>query len=139
MPNKEERMTKFTVRTNSRCEMIDITDKVATLVRESGLRDGICHVFVPHTTAAVTINENADPDVPRDILDSLDRIVPLSNRYRHAEGNAAAHVKASLLGASQTVFVENGRLVLGTWQSLFFCEFDGPRTREVLVGLSNIP
>ena len=130
-------MTKFTVRTNARCEMIDITDKVATFVRESGLRDGICHVFVPHTTAALTINENADPDVPRDILDSLDRVVPLSNRYRHAEGNAAAHVKASLLGASQTVFVENGRLVLGTWQSLFFCEFDGPRTREVLVGLSD--
>jgi len=117
--------------------MIDITDKVATFVRESGLRDGICHVFVPHTTAALTINENADPDVPRDILDSLDRIVPLTNRYRHAEGNAAAHVKASLLGASQTVFVENSRLVLGTWQSLFFCEFDGPRTREVLVGLSD--
>ena len=131
-------MTKFTVRTNARCEMIDITDKVANFVKESGLQDGICHVFVPHTTAAVTINENADPDVPRDILDSLDRVVPLSNRYRHAEGNAAAHVKASLLGASQTVFVENGRLVLGTWQSLFFCEFDGPRTREVLVGLSNI-
>ena len=131
-------MTKFTVRTDTRCEMIDITDKVATFVRESGLRDGICHVFVPHTTAALTINENADPDVPRDILDSLDRVVPLSNRYRHAEGNAAAHVKASLLGASQTVFVENGRLVLGTWQSLFFCEFDGPRTWEVLVGLSNI-
>ena len=130
-------MTKFTVRTDTRCEMIDITDKVATFVRESGLRDGICHVFVPHTTAALTINENADPDVPRDILDSLDRVVPLSNRYRHAEGNAAAHVKASLLGASQTVFVENGRLVLGTWQSLFFCEFDGPRTREVWVGLSN--
>ena len=130
-------MTKFTVRTDTRCEMIDITDKVATLVRESGLRDGICHVFVPHTTAALTINENADPDVPRDILDSLDRVVPLSNRYRHAEGNAAAHVKASLLGASQTVFVENGRLVLGTWQSLFFCEFDGPRTREVLVGYTN--
>ncbi len=130
-------MTKFTVRTNARCEMIDITDRVATLVRESGLRDGICRDFVPHTTAAVTINENADPDVPRDILDSLDRVVPLSNRYRHAEGNAAAHVKASLLGASQTVFVENGRLVLGTWQSLFFCEFDGPRTREVLVGYTN--
>ena len=130
-------MTKFTVRTNARCEMIDITDKVATLVRESGLRDGICHVFVPHTTAAVTINENADPDVPRDILDSLDRVVPLSDRYRHAGGNAAAHVKASLLGASQTVFVENGRLVLGTWQSLFFCEFDGPRTRQVLVGYTN--
>ena len=130
-------MTKFTVRTDTRCEMIDITDKVATFVRESGLRDGICHVFVPHTTAALTINENADPDVPRDILDSLDRVVPLSNRYRHAEGNAAAHVKASLLGASQTVFVENGRIVLGTWQTLFFCEFDGPRTREVLVGYTN--
>ena len=130
-------MTKFTLRTNARCEMIGITARVATLVRESGLRDGICRVFVPHTTAAVTINENADPDVPRDILDSLDRVVPLSNRYRHAEGNAAAHVKASLLGASQTVFVENGRLVLGTWQSLFFCEFDGPRTREVLVGFTN--
>ena len=130
-------MTKFTVRTNARCEMIDITDRVEALVRESGLRDGICHVFVPHTTAAVTINENADPDVPRDILDSLDRVVPLSDRYRHAEGNAAVHVKASLLGASQTVFVENGRLVLGTWQSLFFCEFDGPRTRQVLVGYTN--
>ena len=130
-------MTKFTVRTNARCEMIDITDRVEALVRESGLGNGICRVFVPHTTAAVTINENADPDVPRDILDSLDRVVPLSDRYRHAEGNAAAHVKASLLGASQTVFVENGRLVLGTWQSLFFCEFDGPRTRQVLVGYTN--
>ena len=130
-------MTKFTVGTDTRCEMIDITDKIETLVRESGLRDGICHVFVPHTTAAVTINENADPDVPRDILDSLDRVVPLSNRYRHAEGNAAAHVKASLLGASQTVFVENGRLVRGTWHSLCFCQFDGPRTREVLVGDTN--
>ena len=131
-------MTKFTVRTNARCEMIDITDRIATLVRESGIRDGSCRVFVPHTTAAVTINENADPDVPRDILASLDRVIPLSDHYRHAEGNADAHVKASLLGSSQTVFIENGRLVLGRWQSFFFCEFDGPRTREVLVGLSNL-
>lgn len=129
-------MTRFTLRTNARCEMIDITDRVAILLNESGIRDGSCRVFVPHTTAAVTINENADPDVPRDILASLDRIVPLSDHYRHAEGNAAAHVKASLLGSSQTVFIENGRLVLGRWQSLFFCEFDGPRTREVLIGLT---
>ncbi|MDD5101129.1 MAG: secondary thiamine-phosphate synthase enzyme YjbQ [Syntrophales bacterium] len=129
-------MTRFTLRTNARCEMIDITDRVAMLLKESGIRDGNCRVFVPHTTAAVTINENADPDVPRDILASLDRIVPLSDHYRHAEGNAAAHVKASLLGSSQTVFIESGRLVLGRWQSLFFCEFDGPRTREVLIGLT---
>lgn len=129
-------MTRFTLRTNARCEMIDITDRVAMLLKESGIRDGNCRVFVPHTTAAVTINENADPDVPRDILASLDRIVPLSDHYRHAEGNAAAHVKASLLGSSQTVFIESGRLVLGKWQSLFFCEFDGPRTREVLIGLT---
>lgn len=129
-------MTRFTLRTNARCEMIDITDRVAMLLKESGIRDGNCRVFVPHTTAAVTINENADPDVPRDILASLDRIVPLSDHYRHAEGNTAAHVKASLLGSSQTVFIESGRLVLGKWQSLFFCEFDGPRTREVLIGLT---
>jgi len=129
-------MTRFTLRTNARCEMIDITDRVAILLKESGIRDGSCRVFVPHTTAAVTINENADPDVPRDILASLDRIVPLSDHYRHAEGNAAAHVKASLLGSSRTVFIESGRLVLGRWQSLFFCEFDGPRTREVLIGLT---
>jgi secondary thiamine-phosphate synthase enzyme len=129
-------MTSFTIRTTARCEMIDITDRVTDMVRENGIRDGSCRVFVPHTTAAVTINENADPDVPRDILAALDRIVPLADRYLHAEGNAAAHVKASLFGASQAVFIENGRLVLGTWQSLFFCEFDGPRTRQVLVGLT---
>jgi secondary thiamine-phosphate synthase enzyme len=129
-------MTSFTIRTKTWCEMIDITDRVANLVRESGLRDGSCRIFIPHTTAAVTINENADPDVPQDILVTLDRIVPLADHYRHAEGNAAAHIKASLFGASQTVLIENGRLVLGTWQSIFFCEFDGPRTRQVLVGLT---
>jgi secondary thiamine-phosphate synthase enzyme len=129
-------MISFTLRTAARCEMIDITARVAALVRESGMKEGICHAFVPHTTAAVTINENADPDVPRDILAAMDRIVPFSDHYRHAEGNAAAHVKASFFGASQTVFIENGRLVLGTWQSLFFCEFDGPRTRQVLVRLT---
>jgi secondary thiamine-phosphate synthase enzyme len=126
-------MTLLTIRTTARCEMIDITDRVAALVKESGLQDGICCLFVPHTTAAVTINENADPDVPRDILAALDRIVPLADCYRHAEGNAAAHIKTSLFGVSQTIFIEEGRLVLGTWQSIFFCEFDGPRTRKILV------
>ncbi len=129
-------MTSFTIRTTASVEMIDITDRVAAAVSESGVKNGFCRVFIPHTTAAVTINENADPDVPRDLLAALDRIVPLSNHYRHAEGNAAAHIKASLFGASQTVFIESGRLVLGTWQSLFFCEFDGPRTRKVLIQLT---
>ena len=130
-------MTSFTLRTTARCEMIDITDRLAALVKESGIRDGSCLVFVPHTTAAVTINENADPDVPLDILATVDRIIPFSDHYQHAEGNAAAHIKASLFGASQTIFIESGRLVLGRWQSIFFCEFDGPRTRQVLVGLTS--
>ena len=124
---------KLTVRTGARAEMIDITSMVRTAVRESGVRDGICHVFVPHTTAAVTINENADPDVPRDMLMALDKAIPWQDRYRHREGNSAAHVKSSLVGASETVLVEAGNLVLGTWQSLFVCEFDGPRTRSLLV------
>jgi secondary thiamine-phosphate synthase enzyme len=116
--------------------MIDITGRVAQIVKESGIEEGFCHVFTPHTTAAVTINENADPDVQRDILAALDRMVPLSKGYRHSEGNSAAHVKASLFGASQSVFIKEGSLLLGTWQSLFFCEFDGPRTRKVLIRLS---
>jgi secondary thiamine-phosphate synthase enzyme len=130
-------MKSFTIKTAARFEMIDITGLVAAEVRKSGIRTGTCHVFVPHTTAAVTINENADPDVPRDILAGLDRMVPLTEHYRHAEGNAAAHIKASLFGASQVLLIEGGDLVLGTWQSLFFCEFDGPRTRNVLVRLSD--
>jgi secondary thiamine-phosphate synthase enzyme len=128
-------MNQFSVKTGARFEMIDITDRVSDIVRESKIRSGICHVFVPHTTAAVTINENADPSVPRDILAELDKVIPLNDNYRHMEGNAAAHIKASMLGASETVFIENGALVLGTWQSIFFCEFDGPRTRRVLVQL----
>jgi secondary thiamine-phosphate synthase enzyme len=126
-------MASLTIETQARCEMIDISARIAALVRESGITRGTCHVFVPHTTAAITINENADPDVPLDILAALDRIVPLAAHYRHAEGNSAAHAKASLLGASQTVMIEGGKPVLGHWQSLFFCEFDGPRTRRVLV------
>lgn len=129
-------MKQFTVRTNARSEMIDITGRIRTLLKESKMRSGICHVFVPHTTAAVTINENADPDVPRDILMELDKIVPLNDRYRHGEGNSAAHIKSSVVGASEMIFVDDGELVLGTWQSVFFCEFDGPRTRKVIVRMT---
>jgi secondary thiamine-phosphate synthase enzyme len=127
---------QFTVRTNARSEMIDITGRIRALLKESKMRSGICHVFVPHTTAAVTINENADPDVPRDILMELDKIVPLNDHYRHGEGNSAAHIKSSIVGASEMIFVDDGELVLGTWQSIFFCEFDGPRTRKVIVRLT---
>ncbi|MBI4634624.1 MAG: YjbQ family protein [Deltaproteobacteria bacterium] len=125
----------FTINTRSQFEMVDITDGVRSALRKSNILNGVCHVFVPHTTAAVTINENADPDVPRDILTVLDKLIPLSNNYRHSEGNSAAHVKASLIGASETILVEEGELALGTWQSIFFCEFDGPRTRRVMVSV----
>ncbi|MBN1381852.1 MAG: YjbQ family protein [Deltaproteobacteria bacterium] len=126
-------MNQFIVRTHSRFEMIDITASVRAILKERKIQSGLCCVFVPHTTAAVTINENADPDVPADILAGLDKLIPLNDNYRHMEGNSAAHIKASLMGASEVVLVDNGELVLGTWQSLFFCEFDGPRTRKVYV------
>jgi len=128
-------MKQLPVKTNSRFEMIDITNHVRSVLRESNVTSGICYVFVPHTTAAVTINENADPDVPRDIIMELDKVIPLHDNYRHMEGNSAAHIKSSLVGSSEMIFIENGSLVLGTWQSLFFCEFDGPRTRKVFVKL----
>jgi secondary thiamine-phosphate synthase enzyme len=131
-------MKQFTLRTNARAEMIDITDRIRILLKESWIKSGVCHVFVPHTTAAVTINENADPNVPEDILMELEKIVPFNDHYRHGEGNSAAHIKASILGASETVFIENGELVLGTWQSIFFCEFDGPRSRKVIVRLTTL-
>jgi secondary thiamine-phosphate synthase enzyme len=126
-------MTSLAINTKNRIEMIDITDLVSESLKESGIKDGICAVFTPHTTAAVTINENADPDVQRDILASLSGMVPFSGNYRHREGNADAHIKSSLVGASQIMIVENGHLLLGTWQAIFFCEFDGPRTRRVIV------
>jgi secondary thiamine-phosphate synthase enzyme len=126
-------MKQLSIRTNSRSEMIDITRAVESVVEEANVRNGICYVFVPHTTAAVTINENADPDVPRDIIMELEKVIPYQDNYRHREGNSAAHIKASLIGSSETVLVEGGRLLLGTWQSLFFCEFDGPRTRKYVV------
>lgn len=124
---------QFSLRTNARCEFVNIDAQVEKVLATSGVSDGVCVVFVPHTTAAVTINENADPDVRRDIIAELEKVVPFVDNYQHMEGNAAAHIKASLLGSSATVVVQDGRLKLGTWQSLFFCEFDGPRTRQVWV------
>lgn len=126
-------MQIVTIETTERNQMIDITSMVQAKVKESGIKDGICYVFVPHTTAAVTINENADPDVVRDILNILSKLIPHKDDYRHIEGNSDAHVKAALMGNIATVIVNDGKLVLGTWQSLFFCEFDGPRRRTIVI------
>jgi len=126
-----------TVRTRQRCELIDVTREVAEVVRSSGVGEGRVIVFVPHTTAAVTINENADPDVQHDVLLTLAELIPQDRHgYRHGEGNSDAHVKASLLGSSETILVQDGRLVLGTWQGIYFAEFDGPRTRQMHVAVS---
>jgi len=125
---------EFHVSTQSRSEMIDVTGQVEAVVREAGVRDGDAIVFCPHTTAAITINENADPAVVHDVLLALDEIVPRSNPgFRHDEGNSDAHTKSSLVGCSEQVLVKDGSLVLGTWQALYFCEFDGPRSRRVVV------
>jgi secondary thiamine-phosphate synthase enzyme len=123
----------FQVRTSAQTEFIDVTRSVQEAVKKTGVEDGICIIFIPHTTAAVTINENADPSVVQDIMMALNKIVPMKDQYRHLEGNAPSHIKASLVGCSQVVFVESGNLVLGTWQGIFFCEFDGPRNRTVHV------
>jgi len=125
------------VKTGDRTQLKDITSEVRRVVQESGTQEGICTVYVPHTTAAVTINENADPTVPRDILMILNRVVPFDDDYRHAEGNSAAHIKSSLIGASERLLVKNGDLMLGTWQGIFFCEFDGPRSRHVHIQISS--
>jgi secondary thiamine-phosphate synthase enzyme len=123
----------ISVNSRSRTELIDITSQVREAVKKSGLKDGICHLFVPHTTAGITINEGADPSVKRDILTSLNRLVPLDGDYQHAEGNSAAHIKTTIVGTSAVCLIEDSQLVLGTWQSIFFCEFDGPRTRRVYI------
>lgn len=124
------------VRTRQRTEFVDVTNLVQQIVERSGMQSGICTVYVPHTTAACTINEHADPDVARDILMEINKIVPFEDNYRHDEGNSAAHIKASLFGASQAIPVQRGRLALGTWQGIFLCEFDGPRTRQLCVQLT---
>jgi secondary thiamine-phosphate synthase enzyme len=123
----------FQVRTSTQTEFIDITRSVQEAVKKTGTEDGFCIVFIPHTTAAVTINENADPSVVHDMVMALNKIVLFKDQYHHAEGNSPAHIKASLVGCSETVFIESGELVLGTWQGIFFCEFDGPRNRKVHV------
>jgi len=124
-------VTTVDIESRRKTEMIDVTDEVRRAIRASVIRNGIAVVFVPHTTAAVTINENADPDVTRDMMMEIDRIVPFEDGYRHAEGNSAAHIKSTLAGASETVIVENGEPLLGTWQGIYFCEFDGPRRRKL--------
>ena len=127
-------MRSFTVGTSKRNEFVEITDEVRAAVGASGLKSGICVVYCPHTTAGVTIQENADPDVVHDMLLWLDQHIPKDVAdFRHAEGNSDSHLKSSLIGVSVTIIVENGELVLGTWQGIYFCEFDGPRTRTVQV------
>ncbi len=125
------------LRTGGKTEFVDLTSRVQEIVRESGVNEGLCHVFVPHTTAGVTINENADPSVKADILMVLNKLISDKESYRHLEGNSPAHIKASLVGPQLTVLVSGGRLLLGTWQGIFFCEFDGPRSRRVHVKVSS--
>jgi secondary thiamine-phosphate synthase enzyme len=126
-------MKEISVKTSSRVELIDITHLVEKVVSESKIKSGLCMVYVPHTTAAVTINENADPSVRKDIIAELNKIVPFDDNYSHLEGNAAAHIKASIIGSSETILVSGRSLVLGTWQGIYFCEFDGPRNRKVII------
>jgi len=139
MPNDRPRsipIRRETVRTRTRSEMIDVTDRVQRAVHDAQVISGYAIIYVPHTTAAVTINENADPDVRHDVLRKLEELIPKSERYyQHGEGNSDAHVKTSLVGNSAMVLIENGRLVLGRWQGIYFCEFDGPREREMVVKL----
>jgi secondary thiamine-phosphate synthase enzyme len=123
------------VRTTSRVDLVDITHLVQKAVSEAEVKSGLCTIYVPHTTAAVTINENADPSVRSDIVKELNKIIPFDDHYSHLEGNAAAHIKSTLTGCSETLLVEEGRLVLGTWQGIYFCEFDGPRSRKVMLKL----
>jgi secondary thiamine-phosphate synthase enzyme len=126
-------LKEIAVQTNAQTQIIDITAQIQKVVRESGISEGLCCVFIPHTTAGVTINENADPSVKHDIIMELNKVIPLNDHYRHLEGNSAAHIKASIIGSSVNIPVENNNLLLGTWQGICFCEFDGPRQRNVYV------
>ena len=128
-------MEKINVKTNSRVELLDITDTIQSVVSKSAVKEGICFLFCPHTTAGLTINENADPQVKSDIVKALSKLVPENAGYAHSEGNSDGHIKSSLLGSSLTVFVEGRSLALGTWQGIVFCEGDGPRSREVWIKL----
>ena len=123
-------MEKISIKTNSRIELVDITDRIQAIVSKSKVKAGICFVFCPHTTAGLIINENADPSVRRDIINTLNKLVPENADYAHTEGNADSHIKSSLFGSTLTIFIEDGRLAFGTWQGIYFCESDGPRSRE---------
>ena len=126
-------MKRIAIKTQKRVELVNVTSLIRAAVKESGVKSGVCHVFIPHTTAGVAINEGADPDVARDIEAHISKLVPEGGGYAHAEGNSDAHIKSVMVGASETILVEGGVLVLGTWQAVYFCEFDGPRKREMLV------
>ena len=128
-------MEEISVKTSSRIEMLDITSQIRSAISKSDLQEGVCMVYCPHTTAAITINENADPDVTADIMQKLSKMIPLHENYRHMEGNSDAHIKSSLIGNSVQIIVSGGQLKLGTWQGIYFCEFDGPRTRHVWVSI----
>ena len=128
--------TVITLQSSRHTDMVEITREVQQVVTESGVKDGICTIFCPHTTGAITINENCDPDVVRDFTMEIDKIVPWEDGYHHFEGNSAAHLKASLIGFSEQVIIEDGRLVLGTWQGIYFCEYDGPRHRKVYIKIT---
>lgn len=126
-------LQSLTIKSRNSTDLVDITREVEGVVKKSGVEQGICYIFVPHTTAGVVLNENADPAVRKDIISTLERLVPWEGPYAHGEGNAAAHIKAALVGSSQNVPIVKGRLALGTWQGIFLCDFDGPRTRQVIV------
>ena len=126
-------MEVLEISTTKRCEFIDITAKIEKIIRNEKIKDGICVIFCPHTTAALTINENADPSVKKDIINHLEELVPEGKNYSHLEGNADSHIKSALLGSSLNIIIKNSNLVLGTWQGIYFCEFDGPRRRSVYV------
>ncbi len=128
-----ERLYSIEIKTNKRMEMVDVTGTVREIVRKAGVRNGICVLYVPHTTAAVTVNENADPSVRRDISRTLAKLVPAGAGYEHLEGNADSHIKATMVGPSETLIITNGDILLGTWQGIFFCEFDGPRRRKMFI------
>jgi secondary thiamine-phosphate synthase enzyme len=119
------------IHTSSRTDFLDITGKIRDFIKTSDTKNGLCQIFIPHTTAAVTINENADPSVEKDILKELNKVIPFDDNYEHSEGNSAAHIKSSIIGPGITVIIRDGQLMLGTWQGIFFCEFDGPRRRKV--------
>jgi secondary thiamine-phosphate synthase enzyme len=131
--------SEVAVPTGSRVQLVDVTARAVEELSRSKVKNGLCYLYVPHTTAGITINENADPDVVTDIIHGMEKIVPATGNYRHAEGNSDAHIKASLMGFSCTVPVVDGRLALGTWQGIYFCEFDGPRRRKLLIGVTGDP